>query len=86
MKDKELPITGFGEKKGNQFGLREVIHDIEATGRRAKAWEVTKELVRAYEVCATMKDLDAAICAWMRIIEKLLEENEKSTTNRDHST
>jgi len=25
MKDKELPITGFGEKRGNQFGLRSIL-------------------------------------------------------------
>ena len=24
MEDKELPITGFGETRGNQFGLREL--------------------------------------------------------------
>lgn len=41
---------------------------------RAKAERVSKDLVRAYEVGATMKDLDSVASMWTGIVEKALLE------------
>lgn len=41
---------------------------------RAKAEKVSKDLVRAYEVGATMKDPDSAVSMWTAIVEKALLE------------
>lgn len=41
---------------------------------RAKAEKVSKDLVTAYEVGATMKDLDGVVSMWTGIVEKALLE------------
>jgi hypothetical protein len=53
---------------------------------KERAQEIAKELVRAYEIGATMKDLDGIIHMWRGIVEKFvndaLEEQREALANQ----
>jgi len=69
--DDKMPITGFGEKIGSQFGLRE-IPIMEPKSHRMRAVDVANKLLYAYEVGATMKDLDSVVAMWTNCVEAAL--------------
>jgi hypothetical protein len=69
--DDKTPITGFGDKKGNQFGLREIPVE-EVKTHRLRAVDVVNKLIYAYEIGATMKDLDSVVGMWTSCVEAAL--------------
>jgi len=71
IEDEKLPITGFGDEKVSQFGLRE-IPIMEPKSHRMRAVDVANKLLYAYEVGATMKDLDSVVAMWTSCVEAAL--------------